>query len=157
MMRVVVAVNEQPVENALGRLPQLAPLQGAEALLVHVLDTGGREEWERGAARRLFRPGGPARHGDERMHAADRAGGERALARAAAIAASWPDTRVETRLLQGSPKHEIRRLLDDEGADLLVVFVQSHEVGPKSIGKEARFLIDHAPCPVLVVKQVISN
>ncbi len=156
-MRVVVAVNEQPVENALGRLPQLAPLQGAEALLVHVLDTGGREEWERGAARRLFRPGGPARHGDERMHAADRAGGERALARAAAIAASWPDTRVETRLLQGSPKHEIRRLLDDEGADLLVVFVQSHEVGPKSIGKEARFLIDHAPCPVLVVKQVISN
>jgi len=158
MMRIVVAVNEHPVEDALGRLPRLTPLQGAEALLVHVLDTGGREEWERGAARRLFRPGGPARQGDERMHAADRAGGERALARAAAIAASsWPDTRVETRLLQGSPKHEIRRLLDDEGADLLVVFVHGYEVGPKSIGKEARFLIDHAPCPVLVVKLVVSR
>ena len=156
-MRIVVAVDEHPVESALGRLPQLTPLQGAEALLVHVLDTGGREEWERGAARRLFHPGGPARRGDERMHAADLAGGERALARAAVVAASWPDARVETRLLQGSPKHEIRRLLDDEGADLLVVFIQNHDVGPKSIGKEARFLIDHAPCPVLVVKQVASS
>jgi hypothetical protein len=30
--------------------------------------------------------------------------------------------------------------------------VHGREVGPKSIHKEARFLIDHAPCTVLVVK-----
>jgi nucleotide-binding universal stress UspA family protein len=43
-------------------------------------------------------------------------------------------------------------LLDAEGADALVVFVRGREVGPKSIHKEARFLIDHAPCTVLVIK-----
>ena len=34
----------------------------------------------------------------------------------------------------------------------LFVIVRGADVGPKSIHKEARFLIDHAPCAVLVVK-----
>ena len=71
---------------------------------------------------------------------------------AAAAAAGWGAVHVETRLLEGSPKHAVRALLDAEGADALVVFVHGREVGPKSIHKEARFLIDHAPCTVLVVK-----
>ena len=45
----------------------------------------------------------------------------------------------------------ILNLLLGEGGPL-VVFVHGREVGPKSIHKEARFLIDHAPCSVLVVK-----
>lgn len=151
-MRIVVAIDERTAEGELERLPRLLSMQGSEALLVHVLDTGGREEWERAAARRLLRPG-PAGRGEQRMRGADRQGGERALARAAALAATWGVARIETRLLEGAPKHEIRRLLDMEGADLLAVFVHGRETGPKSIGKEARFLIDHAPCPVLVVKE----
>jgi nucleotide-binding universal stress UspA family protein len=86
------------------------------------------------------------------MRAADHAAGERILAAATRAVASWGAAEVQTRLLEGSPKHEIHALLNAEGADTLVVFVRGREVGPKSIHKEARFLIDHAPCPVLVVK-----
>ncbi len=40
-----------------------------------------------------------------------------------------------------------------EGADLLVLARDGDRsrLGPKSIGRASRFIIDHAPCPVLVV------
>ncbi|HZS86595.1 MAG TPA: universal stress protein [Chloroflexota bacterium] len=150
-MRIVVAIDERLRETPLARVPPMLRVQGAEVVLVHVLDTGGREEWERAAGRRLLRPGWP-RDGGERMRLADRTAGERLLAAAASATEGWDAAHVQTRLLEGSPKHEIRGLLDAEGADVLVVFVHGTDVGPKSIHKEARFLIDHAPCAVLVVK-----
>lgn len=150
-MRVIVAVDERPDETPLERVPALLRIGGAAVTVVHVLDPGGREEWEHAAGRHLLRPG-PPRSGGERMRAADRMQGERVLAMAAAKAAAWDAAHVETRLLEGSPKHTIYDLLQAEGADVLVVFVHGREVGPKSIHKEARFLIDHAPCAVLVVK-----
>lgn len=159
-MRVVVAIDERLDETPLERVAALLGVNGAkieieieiEIVLVHVLDTAGREEWEHNAGRHLLRPGA-LRHAGERMQAADQAHGERVLAAAGAIAAGWGVGAVTTRLLEGSPKHEIRALLDREGADTLVIFVRGREVGPKSIHKEARFLIDHAPCAVLVVKR----
>lgn len=150
-MRVVVAVDERPGETPLERVPALLHMQGTEVVLVHVLDPAGREEWERAAGRHLMRPSAPHRAA-EGMRLADHAEGERLLVAAAQRAAGWGAARVETRLLEGSPKHTIRALLDGEGAEALVVFVRGPEVGPKSIHREARFLIDHAPCAVLVVK-----
>jgi nucleotide-binding universal stress UspA family protein len=149
-MRIVVAIDERLDETPLERVPELLNVHDATVLLVHVLDTAGREEWERSAGHHLLRPGAP-RAGSVRMQAADRAHGERVLVAAAQVAAGWGAV-VTTRLLEGSPKHEVRALLDAEGADVLVVFVRGHDVGPKSIHKEARFLIDHAPCAVLTVK-----
>ena len=39
------------------------------------------------------------------------------------------------------------------GADLLIVARDGDQsrLGPKSLGKEARFVVDHAPCPVLLI------
>jgi len=74
------------------------------------------------------------------------------LVRAAAVMTDWGAVRVQTHLLEGSPKHEIHAVLESERVDALVVFVHGPDVGPKSIGKEARFLIDHARCAVVVVK-----
>ena len=150
-MRVVVALDERLAESPLGQVPRILAVRDADVLLVHVLDTGVREEWEQGAMHRLLRSraSGADRAG---MQEVDRGAGERLLAAAAAQTGDWAAGQVRTRLLEGSPKHVIRDLLDREGADVLVVFVHGHEVGPRSIHKEARFLIDHAPCPVLVVK-----
>jgi hypothetical protein len=38
-------------------------------------------------------------------------------------------------------------------ADLLIVARDGDQsrLGPKSLGKEARFVVDHAPCPVLLI------
>ncbi len=150
-MRIVVAIDERWDEAVLARIPRLLEVREAEVLALHVLDPGGREEWERAAGHHLLRPR-PPRQAGERMAADDRGEGERLLARAAAAMAVWGAARVRTRLLEGSPKHEIRAVLDGEGADVLVVLVHGREIGPKSIRKEARFLIDHAPCAVLVLK-----
>src|SRR5690348_11614014 len=54
MMRSVVAIDERLAETPLARVPALAPARDAEVVLVHVLDTGGPAEWERGAGRHLL-------------------------------------------------------------------------------------------------------
>ena len=150
-MRVVVALDERWEMTLLAHVPQVIAVREAEVVAVHVLDPGGREEWERAARRHLLRSGSPHQR-QEGMHAADRHEGERLLARAAAAMASWGAVRVETLLLEGSPKHEIRALLGRDPADALIIFVHGQNVGPSSIGKEARFLLDHAPCAVVVMK-----
>ncbi len=150
-MKVAVALDARWEMTQLARVPQIVTVREAEVLAVHVLDPGGREEWEHAARRHLLRSG-PPRKGQERMHAVDHSEGERLLARAATAMAGWGAARVQTRLLEGRPKHEIHTLLENDKVDVLVVFVHGQDAGPTSIGTEARFLIDHAPCAVVVVK-----
>lgn len=51
----------------------------------------------------------------------------------------------------GDPRQEV--LSAAGGAELLVVAREGDQtrLGPKSLGKTARFVVDHAPCPVLLV------
>jgi len=51
----------------------------------------------------------------------------------------------------GRPEREVVTAAD--GADLLIVARDGDQsrLGPKSLGKEARFVVDHAPCPVLLI------
>ena len=37
------------------------------------------------------------------------------------------------------------------GADLLVLAREGAAAGPRSMGKAARFVVDHAACPVLLI------
>jgi nucleotide-binding universal stress UspA family protein len=52
---------------------------------------------------------------------------------------------------EGRPEREVVAAAD--GAGLLVVARDGDRsrLGPKSLGKEVRFVVDHAPCPVLLV------
>lgn len=52
---------------------------------------------------------------------------------------------------QGRPEREVVTAAAD--ADLLVVARDGDQsrLGPKSLGKETRFIVDHAPCPVLLI------
>ena len=59
----------------------------------------------------------------------------------------------------GRPAQQLRRHGRPErevvqaalGADLLILARQGGEAGPRSLGKAARFVVDHAACPVLLV------
>lgn len=77
---------------------------------------------------------------------------------AAASAAEFLDAAADrlagpcTRLVRrGRPERVV--VAEAEGADLLIVARDSDRsrLGPKSLGKETRFVVDHAPCPVLLV------
>ena len=70
------------------------------------------------------------------------------LLAAAAARLGRPCGRIRT---HGRPGHEVAAAAAD--ADLLILARdgdQSH-LGPKSLGKETRFVVDHAPCQVLLV------
>ena len=49
----------------------------------------------------------------------------------------------------GRPEHEV--VTAAQGAALLVVAREGAAAGPKSLGKAARFVVDHAACPVLLI------
>jgi len=68
-----------------------------------------------------------------------------------------PGSLVETRLLRGRPEREIIRLAGELGCDLLVVGARFRggprpDSGPPSVGHVARFVLDHAPCDVLLLR-----
>ena len=49
----------------------------------------------------------------------------------------------------GRPEHEV--VTAAHGAALLVAAREGVAAGPKSLGKAARFVVDHATCPVLLI------
>ncbi|MGA8456906.1 MAG: universal stress protein, partial [Streptosporangiaceae bacterium] len=70
------------------------------------------------------------------------------LLEAAARALGRPCTTMERR---GRVEREV--VAAAEGADLLVLARDGDDtrLGPKSLGPASRFVVDHAPCPVLLV------
>lgn len=63
---------------------------------------------------------------------------------------------LQTVALHGRPEREIVRALAERQTQVVVLFARPPErqrpPGPHSIGHVARFIIDHAPCQVLLVR-----
>lgn len=100
-----------------------------------------------GAYAGLLGRGRPDRDPGTRMEAlADTSAGE--LLDAAARRLGAPCTRAERR---GRVEREV--VLAADGADLLILARDGDRsrLGPKSLGRASRFVVDHAPCPVLLV------
>ncbi len=64
---------------------------------------------------------------------------------------------AETLQREGRPEREIVLCATEWRADLIIICPRSPKfdgptLGPKSVGYVARFVLDHAPCPVLLVR-----
>ena len=64
---------------------------------------------------------------------------------------------VTTVTLEGVPEREIVEHLASTGSDLCIVgrrpdWSASEMEGPRSVGRVARFVMDHAPCAVLLLR-----
>ncbi|NUT40540.1 MAG: universal stress protein [Thermoactinospora sp.] len=129
------------VDAARTRVPE-----GSEVVLLHV--TGHEAPGAaHGAFAGLLGRGHPERDPGTRMEelAADSA---RRLLREAADRLGGPCTREER---SGRVEREV--VAAAEGADLLILARDGDRthLGPKSLGPASRFVVDHAPCPVLLV------
>jgi nucleotide-binding universal stress UspA family protein len=67
---------------------------------------------------------------------------------------------VETHLWEGRPEWEIVETAAGWRADLVGLCARSRYdgfemIGPASVGHVARFVVDHAPCPVLLLRAPI--
>lgn len=139
-------------------LRQLNP-SDLRLLLVYVVDEEQREGLlgHLGGLGRRLEP--PERHVEAMAEAEDQAGAMSIRrARQAALAGGVEPGHIEQRLVRGRPEHVIVELAEQEQCRLIVLRAKDEVKvriprGPASIGHVARFIIDHAPCDVLVLRE----
>ncbi|HTP17000.1 MAG TPA: universal stress protein [Streptosporangiaceae bacterium] len=120
--------------------------EGADIVLLHVTGHGAPAA-ARGAYAGLFGRGRPDRDPGIRLEELAAASAQQIL-QAAADRLGRPCTRLER---SGRIEREVVAAAD--GADLLVVARDGDRthLGPRSLSPASRFVVDHAPCPVLLV------
>ncbi|MFF4959969.1 universal stress protein [Streptomyces sp. NPDC001222] len=120
--------------------------EGADIVLLHVADPGAPGA-AHGAFAGLLGRAHPDRDPGTALEHLATAAGEHLLT-AAAERLGRPCTRQER---TGRVEREV--VAAAEGADLLVLARDGDRtrLGPHSLGPASRFVVDHAPCPVLLV------
>jgi nucleotide-binding universal stress UspA family protein len=121
--------------------------------LLHVIDVGPRVDMERlGPA---HRPPRPHRPHERELNRAEGVGGEEAL-KEALDALQALGLKGEARLERGRPNEVIVEMAQRVNADLIAIERRERadhlRQGPASLGHNARFIVDHAPCDVLLLR-----
>lgn len=116
-----------------------------------VMDTGPRRDMDR-TRERFWRP--PLHHEPitDEMQGAEKTAVEDILREALAHL-----PQAETLLRHGRPELEIVNAAAEWKADVILVcsraeYGEPPHIGPRSVGHVARFVLDHAPCPVLLLR-----
>jgi len=140
-MTVLVWITEDSWAACVDAVATLAPAS-EDVSLLHVTDTAALDAAHGAFTGLLGRTG--ADPGTRLAAMAETAASE--LLGAAAARLGRPCQQLR-RL--GRPEHEV--VTAAQGAALLVVAREGAAAGPKSLGKTARFVVDHAACPVLLI------
>jgi nucleotide-binding universal stress UspA family protein len=154
-MRILCAVGQQGGEEIIQRLAGIFPKE-TEIVLLHVIDSGPRRGLEAYLGRAgQMRPGGRESL-NEQLNAAEETAGQSIIAEARQ-AAEEAGFLVTTRIERGNPEHEIVRQASEQGCRLVVIRAIEGsqgrpQIGPASVGHTARFVLDHAPCDVLLLR-----
>lgn len=147
---VVAGVGETNPGHALRGLRETLGEVRGSLLLCHVIDNGARGELG------LARGFGPHRRGPGH-HARAVAQAERDAAEDILAEATREAPGAESRVEEGEPGRVLCRIAAEEGVGLLVVGARDRTgpdaPEPRSVGRTARFVLDHAPCPVLLVRR----
>jgi nucleotide-binding universal stress UspA family protein len=151
-MRVLVLVDGLHTDELLESMARLLNLRDVEMLLVHVQGPGARA----GLDMLQHQPRGHRRPPprERELGEAEAMGSAAALAEAEAAARSLAAT-VETAQIRGEPGPAVCELARSSGVDLIAIRAGGRDqppVGPKSLGPTARFVSDHSPCPVLLLR-----
>jgi nucleotide-binding universal stress UspA family protein len=124
--------------------------------LLYVIDSGPRGNMLRTQERLLRRRGVPDSV-NERMREAETMTAQDVLQEGLRY---FPTAQTLQR--EGHPEREIVTYAAEWNADLIVLCPRSPEhggpsIGPKSVGHTARFVLDHAPCPVLLARPFVRS
>jgi nucleotide-binding universal stress UspA family protein len=124
--------------------------------LLAVIDAGPRENINR-TRERFWRPPMAHQPVTQEMLAAETAAVQETLNAALGFA-----PRAETLVRQGRPELEIVNAAAEWRADVIVLgaraeYGETPHIGPRSVGHVARFVLDHAPCPVLLVRALARD
>ena len=150
-MRVLVCLDGTNAQQVSKATEMLSATQSLVSGILYVIDTGPRKEIENTHKRFLRRLGAPRSRADE-MEQAELAAAQDVLNEGLRYIPN-----AETFRRQGRPEREIVNLAAEWQADLVIICPRGEyggkpTIGPKSVGHVARFVLDHAPCPVLLVR-----
>ena len=150
-MRVLCCLDGTNTEQIHNAIEAFISAENLKLNFLYVIDTRPHQEMERrtGPLLRHARPDAPQ---FERMHQADEEVAQEILSEARS---AHPD--AETVYRRGQPERVIVNYASEWNADSIFICPRSLQsggpiVGPKSLGHVARFVVDHAPCPVLLVR-----
>jgi nucleotide-binding universal stress UspA family protein len=163
-LRLLIAISGAEDPALVGFVARVAGAGGSavDLTLLHVVDLEARMLAGEGLAMR--HAPWPARSQsatDRRLDEADEAG-------AAALLAAWKErfeaefpaaVAITSVVRRGRPEQSIVRAAEDVGADAIVLSARpgprAAEPGPRSVGHVARFVLDHSPVPVLLVRGAV--
>jgi nucleotide-binding universal stress UspA family protein len=163
-MKILCAVGMQGGVELVRRVHEVVGTEH-ELVLLHVIDSGPR----RALDEILHRPGrrpppsppppppGQAAGRDPAIDAAEQAAGEAALAEARQDA-ERAGFAARSELRKGRPEQVIVMLAGALGCPLIAIQAGAGSqgrpaIGPESMGHVARFVLDHAPCDVLLLRE----
>jgi len=150
-MRVLCCLDGSNIEHISRALSTLVPVEDRTVGLLYVTDTGPHHEMER-KREGLLRPRHPSGPLQEKIHQAEVGAAQDILQEGLRYI-----PQAKTHSSEGRPEHVIVQYAAEWHADLIVICPRSPasegpSLGPKSIGHVARFVVDHAPCPVLLLR-----
>src|SRR5258708_5148545 len=149
-MRVLCCLdgtNVVPISRATSLLSPGALTLG----LIYVIDKGPHHEIEH-TRERFFRSPTPPLEREHEMVEVEQGAAQEIINEGLKYISGAEALRRE-----GRPEREIVNAAAEWEADLIIICPRAehrdkHKIGPKSVGHVARFVLDHAPCPVLLVR-----
>jgi nucleotide-binding universal stress UspA family protein len=150
-MRILCCLDGTNIEHISRALSTLITAEERTIGLLYVTDSGPHHEIER-KRERLLRPRHPIGPLQEKIQHAEAGAAQEILQEGLRYLPI-----AETLSREGRPEQEIIQCTSEWNADLIVICPRSPAfggpaLGPKSVGHVARFVLDHAPCPVLLLR-----
>jgi nucleotide-binding universal stress UspA family protein len=154
-MHIVVCLDFEDGFAPIEAFPKLVPFGASTVELLHVVDAGERRELEGALHPGLVRP--HPQEAELRSQRSERKAVEAVAERAAQALGRGGARKVTLTTLEGRPEREIVARLQDSRADVCVIarrpdWQETASSGPRSVGHVARFVLDHAPCAVLLLR-----
>jgi len=152
-MRVLCCLDGTNVEQVSKAITMLSQTQPPTLGILYVTDTGPRHDIDH-IRERFFRPPGPPGPREHEMRQAEHAAADDILNEGLRYLPN-----AEPLQCEGRPEREIVNVAAEWQADLVILcplaqYGGKPTIGPKSVGHVARFVIDHAPCPVLLLRSL---
>jgi nucleotide-binding universal stress UspA family protein len=150
-MRVLCCLDGTNVKQVSKATDMLSATEPPTWGILYVTDIGPRRDIEH-TRERFLRPPGSLGPRDHEMQQAEQAAAEDILNEGLRYLPHG-----EKLQRKGRPEREIVNAAAEWHADLVIICPRAQyggtpHIGPKSVGHVARFVIDHAPCPVLLVR-----
>jgi nucleotide-binding universal stress UspA family protein len=158
-MNILCAIGLQGGQEIIRRVLEVIGAQ-QKLYLLHVIDTGPRHTLEEYLHRPgpLRRPPPPPPGRERPIDQAELVAGNAAMdeARQEAERAGF---HFQSELLHGKPEQVIVQMANTLGCQLIVIQASQGlqgrpHIGPESVGHIARFVLDHAPCDVLLLREL---